>query len=269
MSGEWQPCGIVTLLSDFGNRDPYAGIMRGVVLGIAPRARLVDLTHEVAPQSVTAGALLLRSAVEYFPPGTVHLAVVDPGVGSARAPIVAVTDRAVLVGPDNGLLQPSWEALGLREIRRIDAEELFLRPLSRTFHGRDIFAPVAAHLAAGRSPQSIGPVVTPAGALQGLPVAGRLDVGDGAIDGVVLHVDHFGNLISNVVAAGASDPLTVEIGGHRLTGLASSYADVPAGELVVLEGSWGTIEIARNGGSAAAALGCGAGTSLTVRRQSG
>jgi S-adenosyl-L-methionine hydrolase (adenosine-forming) len=263
----WQPSGIVTLLSDFGTSDPYVGIMHGVVLGIAAQARLVDLTHEVAPQSVAAGALLLRSAVEYFPPGTVHLAVVDPGVGGARAPIVAVTDRAVLVGPDNGLLQPSWEILGLREIRRIEAAELFLQPVSRTFHGRDIFAPVAAHLAAGRSPRSIGPVLDSARPLQGLPGAGRLEPDGDVIHGVILHVDRFGNLISNVAAAGLGG-VTVEIAGRRVAGLSSSYSEVPAGDIVALEGSWGTVEIACNRGSAAAVLGCGVGSALLVRRQS-
>ena len=266
---EWQPSGIVTLLSDFGSSDAYAGIMRGVIMNIAPQARLVDLTHEVPPQSVAAGALLLRSAVEYFPDGTVHLAVVDPGVGSDRAPIVAITERAVLVGPDNGLLQPSWEVLGLREIRRIAADELFLKPVSRTFHGRDIFAPIAGHLAAGRAPASVGPRLENAQSLAAPGFAGAVSADQrGEVVGSVLHVDRFGNLISNIAAAGLED-VWVDVAGRRIAGLSASYSDAPLGEIVVLEGSWGTVEIACNGGSAALALGCGVGAALTLCRRSG
>lgn len=262
----WRPSGIVTLLSDFGNSDPYAGIMRGVILSVAPQARLVDLTHEVAPQSIAAGALLLRSAVEYFPNGTVHLAVVDPGVGSDRAPIIAITERGVLVGPDNGLLQPSWVALGLREIRRITAEELFLKPVSRTFHGRDIFAPIAGHLAAGREPASLGQRLERAQVLSA-PVVNTVTTNPGGqIAGSVLHVDRFGNLITDIAAAGL-DEVWVDVAGRRIAGMAKSYADVGAGELVALEGSWGTVEVACNGGSAASVLGCGVGTTLTLCRR--
>lgn len=268
-SAEWRPSGIVTLLSDFGSSDAYAGIMRGVVLSVAPQARLVDLTHEVPPQSVVAGALLLRSAVDYFPDGTVHLAVVDPGVGSDRAPIVAITERAVLVGPDNGLLQPSWELLGLREIRRITAEDLFLKPVSRTFHGRDIFAPIAGHLANGGAPASVGPRLENPRALSAPGFAGVVSADQrGEAVGSVLYVDRFGNLISNIAAAGLGD-VWVDVAGRRVAGLSASYSDVPSGEIVALEGSWGTVEIASNGGSAALALGCGVGAALTLSRRSG
>src|SRR5215470_7388033 len=152
-----QASGIITLLSDFGSRDAYVGIMKGVMLGICPAARLVDLTHEVPAQAVQLGALGLRSAVAYFPVGTVHLAVVDPGVGSVRHPVAVIGERAILVGPDNGLLAPAAATLGAYSVRRLTCSELFLQPVSATFHGRDVFAPVAAHLAAGTPPHALGP----------------------------------------------------------------------------------------------------------------
>src|SRR5712691_5770640 len=148
--------GIITLTTDFGTRDAYVGVMKGVVLGICPAARLIDLSHEVPPQAVRLGALLLRSAVEYFPSGTVHLAVVDPGVGGARQPVLAVTERALLVGPDNGLLAPAAALLGVRAVHRLEREAFFRQPVSQTFHGRDVFAPVAAHLAGGATPDAFG-----------------------------------------------------------------------------------------------------------------
>ncbi len=264
-SYDWSPSGIVTLLTDFGTVDPYAGIMRGVILGIAPDARLVDLTHDVPPQAVEVGSLLLRSAVEFFPVGTVHCAVVDPGVGSDRAPLVVVTDGAVLVGPDNGLLQASAAALGVREVLRIENEKLFLQPVSRTFHGRDIFAPVAAYLAAGGSPRQVGSSMPGMRSLDAPPL--RAD-GD-TVEGAIIHVDHFGNLISNIPVADIGDGggADVEIADRRVKGLSASYADAAPGEMVAIEGSWKTLEVACNGGNAAERLGCGVGTPVIVRRK--
>lgn len=257
-----RPSGLVTFLSDFGTTDPYVGIVHGVILGIAPAARVIDLTHHVAPQDVAAGALLLRNAVDYFPPGTVHLAVVDPGVGGEREPIIAVTERAVLVGPDNGLLEPSARALGLREVRRIADDRVFLQPLSRTFHARDVFAPVAAHLAAGRTPQSFGPAIAD---LVAIADADLRDDG-AAVAGRIVHVDHFGNLISNIPAKGLGVDAAIDIGGRRLELTASSYCAVPQGQLLAVIGSWGTVEVACNGGSAAAVLRVGVGAPLVAHR---
>ncbi len=258
----WKPRGVVTLLSDFGTVDPYAGIMHGVILGIAPQARLVDLTHSVPHQSVSSGALLLRSAVEYFPTGTVHLAVVDPGVGSERAPIVVITDGGVLVGPDNGLLYSSADALGIREVRRIENEKLLQRPISRTFHGRDIFAPVAGYLAGGGEPSQVGPVMDGLHSLDELAVK---ELGE-TVEGAIVHVDHFGNLISNIRVSELGGVESIEISDRHLAGLSSSYASVAPGEVLAVEGSWGTLEVAVNGGNAAEALGCGVGATVTVRR---
>lgn len=260
-ASDWQPSGVVSMLTDFGTSDPYAGIMAGVVLGLAPQARIVDLTHAVPPQAVEIGALLLRSAVPYFSPGAVHLAVVDPGVGSARDPIVAVTESAMLVGPDNGLLHAAATALGLLEVRRIEAGELLLQPVSHTFHGRDVFAPVAGRLAAGLPPAAVGAV---------LPEMRRLDALDPVregdrVAGSVLHVDHFGNLITNVPATGlAGERLAIEVGGRRLERLCSSYAEVAEGEILAIAGSWGMLEVAQNRGNAAHTLGVGRGDPVVV-----
>lgn len=256
--------GIITLLSDFGSRDAYVGIMKGVALGICPTAQLVDLTHQVPPQAVRIGALLLRSALGYFPDGTVHLAVVDPGVGSARHPIAVIGERAILVGPDNGLLAPAATALGTHVVRRLTCEQLFRRPISATFHGRDVFTPVAAHLAAGMVADDLGPELPRLEPLD-LPAV-RVEAN--ALRGEVIHVDHFGNLITNIDAAavGTFRPQTVSvsIGETMMSPLAASYAAVPPGRPLALIGSWGLVEVAVRDGNAAAALQAGLATPVTV-----
>ncbi len=257
-----RPSGVVTLLTDFGTLDPYVGIMHGVILRIAPQSRLVDLTHRVAPQSVRGGALLLRNAVEYFPVGTVHLAVVDPGVGSARAPIAVATDAGWLVGPDNGLLAGAAEVLGFREARRIENERLLLTPVSNTFHGRDVFAPIAGFLAGGGAFDEVGAPVD-----EILSLEPSLVSDDGSVvTGEIVHVDHFGNLISNIPSKSIEAATSIEIAGRTLTGLASSYASAAPGAVLAIVGSWGTLEVACNGGSAAETLGCGVGAPVSVRR---
>ena len=259
------PNGLVTLLTDFGARDTYVGVMKGVILGIAPAARLVDLTHEVPAQAITVGALLLRNAVTYFPAGTIHLAVVDPGVGSMRDPVAVLTERGVLIGPDNGLLSPSAVLMGLRGVWRLDREELFRSPISATFHGRDIFAPVAAHLAAGLPIERVGRRLSGLHPLL-LPES-RAD--HGTVHGQVLYVDHFGNLITNVPAATLesfpAQKVSVTIGRMVIRPLSSTYASVPHGSPVLLVGSWGMLEIAIRNGRAADVLDAVDGTSVTVQ----
>jgi S-adenosylmethionine hydrolase len=259
-----KPSGIVTLCTDFGTQDAYVGIMKGVMLSVNRDLRFVDLSHDVPPQSIRIGALLLRNAVEYFPPGTVHLAVVDPGVGSDRHPIVAVTDRAFLVGPDNGLLHPAALALGLREVHRLERQELFRRPVSQTFHGRDVFAPVAAHLASGVSPRQVGtaldtlrPLAIPEPRLSG-----------GGVEGEILHVDRFGNLITNIgmreLHAFPADAVSVTIGSVSIDRLVPSYASVPQGAPLLIISSWGLLEIAVREGNAAERFGAAAGASVSL-----
>ena len=150
------PSGIITLLTDFGSADAFVGVMKGVILGINRQAQVVDLTHAIPPQQILPGALVLRSAARFFPAGTVHVAVIDPGVGSARRPIVIETPHGFLVGPDNGVLSLAAAVLGSRQVRLIENMEYVRQPVSQTFHGRDIFAPVAAHLSRGVAPDRLG-----------------------------------------------------------------------------------------------------------------
>ncbi len=257
---------LITLLTDFGTGDGYVGIMKGVILGICRSARLIDLSHDVPRQKVVAGALVLRYAVEYFPAATVHLAVVDPGVGSERAPLLVVTERGMLVGPDNGLLAPAAHLLGFREARRLEARRFFRPTTSRTFHGRDIFAPVAAHLAAGVSPESFGPVVEMCSLV--LAAARREP---SAIAGEVLYVDHFGNLITNITAEALADlggsSLVAELPGGRNVRLVEAYAGVSPGEPLAVINSWGCLEIAIRDGNAAQVLSAGSGTTVVVKVQ--
>jgi S-adenosylmethionine hydrolase len=259
-----RPNGIVTLLTDFGQRDAYAGIMKGAVLSICPRAQLIDLTHDVPPQAVPIGALALRSAVPYFPDGTVHVAVVDPGVGSTRAAVVVATARAYLVGPDNGLLVPAAAQLGIEAVYRLERAEYFRQPVSATFHGRDVFAPVAAHLANGVAPDAFGP---PLPALVPLPLP-EPACAAGVVRGVVVYVDRFGNLVSNIPAAALAafhaSGVSVTIAAMTLSPIAPSYAAVAPGAPLALIGSWDTVEIAVRDGNAAEHFGVGIGAPVTL-----
>jgi S-adenosylmethionine hydrolase len=254
---------IITLTTDFGAADAYVGIMKGVILSIAPGVQLVDLSHEVPPQDVREAIYLLESAAPYFPQGTVHLAVVDPGVGSARRALVVSTRRACYVGPDNGLFtgplgEPGAQAWAL------DRPEFWLPDPSRTFHGRDIFAPAAAHLAGGMTPREMGhPIDDPIR----LVLAGPARATGGAIDGQVVHVDRFGNLITGIPAAWvAGEGWQCRIAGETIQGIFDTYADAATGALLMLVGSGGALEIAERNGNAARRLGVKAGEPVRVWR---
>jgi S-adenosylmethionine hydrolase len=255
---------LVALTTDFGLVDPWVGIMKGVIATRAPEARVVDVTHGVPPQNVLAGALVLRYALPWFPPGTIHLAVVDPGVGSERRPICVETPREVLVGPDNGLLSLAASAAGHARVYHLKEGRFFPLPRSATFHGRDVFAPVAAALATGTRPSELGPEITDAHLLQ-VPEPRREA---GTIRGQVIYVDHFGNLITNVprslLANFPGEPSSISIRGTRVPGLSPSYAAVPTGRPVAVVNSWDHLEIAVRDGSAAASLGAGVGDEVTV-----
>jgi S-adenosylmethionine hydrolase len=263
------PAGLITLLTDFGTADAFVGVMKGVILGIDREAHVVDLTHAVPPQQVLAGALLLRSAVDFFPDGTIHVAVVDPGVGSERQPIVVDTERGFLVGPDNGLLSLAASRMRRRAIWRIEQREFVRYPVSQTFHGRDIFAPAAAHLSRGVDPQRFGPALNTMIELA-VPAASRTA---SRISGEVLYVDHFGNLVTNIDADAIgrfpAHALSVSIAGSRVTGPVSAYTAVAEGAPLAIVGSWGTMEIAVRNGSAAHRFAAGAGTPVTVVVESG
>lgn len=255
---------IITLLTDFGLEDAFVGIMKGVILSINPEARLVDLTHAVPPQQILAGALVLRSAARAFPSGTIHVAVVDPGVGSARRPILVETGGGFLVGPDNGVLAPAATALGRRTVRLIDNATFFRRPVSHTFHGRDIFAPVAAHLSRGIAPESFGPSLDAMVELA-LPTVQRTP---GAIAGEILYTDHFGNLVTNIeaeaIASFSAERVSVSIGDTCVAGLVTAYTAVAEGQALAIVGSWGMVEVAVRNGDAAKMFAAGPGTRVTV-----
>lgn len=262
------PSSLITLLTDFGLDDAYVGIMKGVILRIHPTVRLIDLTHAVPPQRIVAGALMLRSAVGYFPDGSVHLAVIDPGVGSGRRPIMIETDRGLLVGPDNGILCPAAAVLGRGRARLLANERFFVRPVSQTFHARDIFAPVAAHLSRGVAPKEVGPELDGIVELA-LPVPRQSGA---AVAGEVVHVDHFGNLITNITADLVSrfpaQPVSVSINETPIGALLATYSGVLEGAPVALIGSWGSVEIAIRNGNAAETFAAGPGTPVTVALES-
>jgi S-adenosylmethionine hydrolase len=252
---------IVTLTTDFGFRDGYAGAMKGVVLSIAPGATVVDITHGVPPQDVAAGAVALAQAAPLYPAGTIHVAVVDPGVGGARADLLVESAGSFFIGPDNGVL--SLAARAKRRIWHIEAPAFLREPVSPTFHGRDVFAPAAGRLAAGASPSDAGPVVETMTELAAPVIARRA----GRLEGRVIHVDGFGNLITSFGAEHVSPEASIEVegvGGVFHLALARTFSDVDPGALVAYFGSGGQLEIARRNGSAAEHVGAQRGSIVRV-----
>jgi S-adenosyl-L-methionine hydrolase (adenosine-forming) len=258
-----RPC--ITLLTDFGWRDTYVGQMKGVIAAINPDANVVDLTHDIAPQQITQGALALADAVDVFPPGTIHVAVVDPGVGSDRRLIAAEVGRQKFVCPDNGLLTFVWQRATQRRAVVLDEPRWWRTSVSNTFHGRDVFAPVAAAWSLGHELTQFGsPTDSP---LVEVPVA-EVAIRDSAVSGVVLTSDSFGNLITNierrVIPVGATH-VEIEIGGHHLSEIATCYADRAPGEALALFGSTERLEIAVVNGNAAERLNIQTGQPVEVR----
>jgi S-adenosylmethionine hydrolase len=236
--------------------------MKGVILREAPGVTVVDLSHGVPAQDVVAARFYLERCHEWFSPGTVHLCVVDPGVGTARAAIAARANGSWFVAPDNGVLDGVLRSDETSEVRRIDLQALHLTPKSRTFHGRDVFAKVAAWLARERVLfEGLGPVHTPVMLDRQEPVLGPSEA-----KGEVILVDHFGNLITDIPAGSLTPAFTVEIGGRTLRSV-GTYGDAEAGECCGLIGSYDTLEVARRDGSAAAELGVGRGAKVRVRRE--
>jgi len=242
---------LVALLSDFGTRDWYVATLKAVMTSRCPRARFIDITHDIPPQDIIAGAFTLAAAVPWFPPQTVFLAIVDPGVGSERAILAACADRHFFVGPDNGLLTLSFQRAHRVRIIRLTNPRYWLSPVSRTFQGRDIMAPVAAALARTRTLASLGTPVKHIAPLQ-LPMVRQTQR---TLHGHVVHIDAFGNLITNLPAsvlssAQSAGRVTVRY-KQRTARVVSSYAAGRAGELVALAGSLGLVELATPNGSAA------------------
>ena len=258
--------GILTLTTDFGPDGPYVAAMKGVVLGRAPGATLVDVTHAVAPQNVLEGAFVLSDLVETFPEGTVHLAVVDPGVGTDRRLIAVAVAGQWFVLPDNGLISGVVRNRTPACVWEVSNPALRRPTVSSTFHGRDVLAPAAAHLLLGREPDELGPVVESFLRLPNFRAAE-----DGAdLVGEVIFRDAFGNLITNIdagrLATGSPGGWTIDVAGVRVGGLARTYGENPDGALVALIGSAGWLEIAVVNGDAARTLAAGPGSTVRVRK---
>lgn len=256
----------ITLLTDFGTGSPYVAAMKGVILSLNPQALLVDLTHAIAPQDVCAGAIALDEVCRWFPPNTIHVAVVDPGVGSERRIVYARIGGSHFLAPDNGLLSRLARRVPPSTIRTVTAAEFWLPVVSATFHGRDIFAPVAARLSLGLEPERLGPEQAELTTLDWPEVC----VAEGKLEGRIESIDSFGNLISNIPAeklAGVphGEEVTVECDEHQTQGIFRTYSDQPEMTLIALVGSSGKLELAIVGDSAAIMLGVRVGTPLVVR----
>jgi S-adenosylmethionine hydrolase len=251
---------ILTLTTDFGLADHYVGAMKGVILGICPGAHLVDISHQVRPFAIEEGAFLIAQAYRSFPAGTVHVVVVDPGVGSARRPILLEAAKQYFVAPDNGVLAMVY-AREKHRVRCISNQRYFRHPVSRTFHGRDIFAPVAARLAAGVAParmgKSIADYVRP-------PFEQPRQTGARTWAGRVLTVDRFGNVVTNFHVDRFPDLEKLTIGRAKVRVLRQTYAEAPPGELFAIAGSSGYLEVSMNQGSAAEKIACQSGAAVVL-----
>ena len=253
------PRPIITLITDFGTRDHFVGVLHGVIRGICREADIVDITHEVAPFQIGQGAFLLAQTVPYFPEGTIHVAIVDPGVGTERRPVLVECSGYYLIGPDNGVLASTYSGQP-HTARQITNESLFRNEVSRTFHGRDVFAPVAAHLASGVAPELVGPTIDNHWKLS---FQEPQRTSKRAWSGTVLHIDRFGNLITNFHIRDfeklTSVPFTVFVGPRQITSLAANYSQIPLGEVAAVIGSSGHLEICANQQSAHLLTGVGLG----------
>lgn len=268
---------VLSFLTDYGLQDGFVAACHGVIAALAPHARVIDITHLVPPQDVRRGSAVLAQTLPYLPPGAVHIAVVDPGVGTARRPVAVATGRGdILVGPDNGIMHPATDILGGAVAAHLLANpELLAAEVSSTFHGRDVFAPVAARIACGLELAATGPALDPADLVRLPEPVRRLDRERGCAEGEVVTVDRFGNVQTSLepgllaelgLLPGAGAAVRVDGGGGAAGEVryATTFGDVPAGALVAYTDSAGLFTLAVNGGSAAAVLGLSPGDPLTV-----
>jgi S-adenosylmethionine hydrolase len=243
--------GIITLTTDFGESDPYGAMMKGVILSINPDAKIIDVTHQIPAGSIQEGGLIIKESYTYFPSGTVHVGVVDPGVGGKRRPIVVIVDNYFFVGPDNGLFSTIIETQRHVDVIHLKEKRYWMNKISPTFHGRDIFAPVAAHLSLGVNPFRMGEKIdNPTLLAYPLPHKNNSD-----LVGEIIRVDHFGNLITNITREHlspflASKDLIITVGRLTLKKISTTYNDIPEGQLLALIGSSNLLEIAVNMGRA-------------------
>lgn len=263
---------IITLCTDFGIQDEYVGVLKGVMLSVNPSVSIVDLSHSIPPQDVIGAAYLLRASYACFPKGSLHAVIVDPGVGTERAIVAARFDGYLFLAPDNGLLPLVWNKHIPEELVAVENSNLFRKPVSHTFHGRDIFAPVAAHLAHAPDLRNIGRSIDPSRLRQLKHNGPRLEPERG-ITGVIVAIDRFGNLITNIDASlldrlasrTAFRRMVIRLGEHRIQGLTDRYADGAPGDPIALIGSRNCLEVAVNCGNAAEILHVARGDGILVR----
>jgi S-adenosyl-L-methionine hydrolase (adenosine-forming) len=258
---------VVTFTTDFGLTDAFVGIMHGVVLNIQPDTRIVDVCHSITSYDILDGAWTIAQAYRFFPPRTVHVVIVDPGVGGTRRPIVVETEDYIFVAPDNGVLSLIEARESKFVVRHITAERYFLQPVSQTFHGRDIFAPVAGWLSKGVAPGEFGPEISD---YVRAPLPQVESVGENSLRGVVVKVDKFGNLVTNIAEsdvlgmAGKGSPVSILISGQTLTRICRSYAEGGDDEVFAIIGSSGYLELAAKQASAAEKLAASVGSPVGI-----
>jgi S-adenosylmethionine hydrolase len=264
---------IITLTTDFGINDHFVGTIKGVILAIDPDIQIVDISHSVQAFDVLDGALTIAQSYSYFPSGTVHLVVVDPGVGTARRPILVTSDRHHFVAPDNGVLSLVYAREERLHIRHVTAEHYSLQPISKTFHARDIFAPIAAWLAKGVDSDKFGEEITDFVRFNP-PTPKSID--GNSLRGVVLKVDRFGNLVTNITPKEAptlflvdGGPFKITVGKHEITEILPTYSEGEPGQVFGILGSMGYLEISTNRGSAAKIVGTGKGSEVTISFEGG
>jgi len=255
---------LITLTTDFGYQDSFVGIMKGVIYAINPDAHVIDLTHGVPPHNVMAGALILQHSIRYFPPGTIHVVVVDPGVGTSRRAILIEFDGSYFIGPDNGVLSVAFERRQPSSITLLSNPAFQLHPKSQTFHARDIFAPVAAHLSLGVPATEFGEKLDTLVEL----IIPKLIRREKKLEGEIIYIDSFGNLFTNIrerdLSGLSRDHLGIALGPVEVGGLAVNYATVGTGEFACVFNSWGLLEIALNKGNARQRTGAKVGDRITV-----
>lgn len=258
------PRPIITLTTDFGHSDHYVGVMKGVILRIAPEAAIIDITHDLAAYEIAEAAFVVEQTYRYYPKKTIHVVVIDPGVGTSRRPILVEAAGQYFIAPDNGVLTPVMKN-EKHKARELKAVKYFLNPVSRTFHGRDIFAPCAAHLAKGATPARFGKLIQNHMRLH-MPEPTRTS--KRAWTGSVLRIDRFGNMITNYstkeFAWIESRPFEMAVGMRQVSRIALNYSDCEPGDLFLIHGSSGYMEISASQSSAAKMVGCGVGAPLEL-----
>ncbi len=266
---------IITLITDFGDRDGYAGVMKGVMLGISPEARFVDISHQIDPQDLVQAAFLIQSSYRYFPSKTVHMVIVDPGVGTGRAVLAFSAAGHYFIGPDNGVLQLVARSEDISWLIAVDNPDLFLHPISDTFHGRDIFAPVAAHLLNGMTPEKLGSLMDPNRMVALHYVDPQMDENEDLM-GTIIDIDRFGNLITDLDASWFvskqhlmsvqqfNKEIIMAVGNIRIKGLAATFMDRRVGDFVAYIGSRNYLEIAVTQGNASKRLNVTKGAQVRV-----